>query len=116
MEETLKIADVSFSTADAELPRISFDGSGDLYVEFEDWQEKTVHLKFREILGFEWDECDLHAGGRDDVTYEIINSKWLHVFSEHNIATEDFHHYKLCFNASGNLDVLFKRLEVSVAE
>ena len=118
MEETFKTAEVSFSTADADSPRISLDGSGDLSVEFEDWREKTVRLKFREVLGFKWDECDVHQGGRSDVTYEIINSKWLRVFNEHehNLATEDYHHYKFGFNASGNLDVLFKKLEVSVAE
>jgi len=116
MEETFEIAEVGFSTADADYPTISLDGSGDLSVEFEDWREKTVHLKFREVLGFKWDECDVHQGGRNDVTYEIVNSKWLRVLSEHNMAAEDYHHYKLCFNEWGNLDVLFKTLEVSFPE
>jgi hypothetical protein len=116
VEEIYKIADVSFSTADADLPNISFDDSGYLSLEFKDWREKIVRLKFTEVLGFKWDECDIHQGGRDDVTYEIINSLWLRCLKDHNVAEEDHRHYKLCFNASGNLDVLFKGLEVSVEE
>lgn len=75
-----------------------------------------MRLKFKEVVGFKWDACDIHQSERDDVTYEIINSLWLRRLKEHNVAGGDHHHYKLCFNASGNFDVLFKGLEVSVGE
>jgi hypothetical protein len=114
--EMYQIAEVGFSTADADPPSITFDGSGTLSVEFRDWRERTVRLKFEEVVGFRWDECDMHAGERDDVTYEIANSLWLGRLKERNAAGEGHLHYKLCFNASGNLDVLFKGLESSVGE
>lgn len=114
VEEVYKIAEVGFSTADADSPNITFDDSGTLSVVFRDWQEKNVRLKFTEVLGFKWDEGDVHQGERDDVIYEILNSRWLRSLKELNMAREDHRHYKLCFNASGNLDVLFKGLEISV--
>ena len=116
MEEIYQIADVSFSTADADLPSIAFDVSNTLYLEFMDWREKIVRLKFKEVLGFKWDEGDIHQGEKDDVTYEIVNSQWLRRLKEHNVAGEDHRHYKLCFNASGNFDVLFSGLEISAGE
>jgi hypothetical protein len=114
MEEIYKIAEVSFSTADADPPNITFDDSGVLSLEFRDWREKMVRLKFAEVVGFKWDEGDLHQGERDDVTYEIINSRWLRSLKEHNLAGDEHRHYKLCFNASGNLEVLFTELEISI--
>jgi len=114
VEEIYQIADVNFSTADADYPNISFNNSGALFLEFKDWREEFVRLKFTEVLGFKWDECDLNQGERDDVTYEILNSLWVRRLTEHNLATEDHRHYKLCFNAAGNFDIVFKELEVSV--
>lgn len=116
MDEIYQIADVGFSTADADFPNIAFDETGALSLEFRDWREKTVRLKFRGVLGFKWDEYDRHQGERDDVTYEIINSSWLRCLKEQKMAEEEHRHYKLCFNASGNLEVLFKELEILVGE
>ena len=115
MEEIYRIADVNFSTADAEVPKITFGDSGNLSLEFRDWRGEIVRLKFKEVLGFKWDECDIHQGEKNDVTYEIINSRWLlRCLKENNMVSDEHRHYKLCFNASGNFDVLFMGLEVSV--
>jgi hypothetical protein len=114
MEEIYRIADVSFSTADAEFPKMLFDDSGTLTLEFRDWQNQAVRLKFKEVLGFKWDEGEMHSAERNDVTYEVVNSVWLRNLKEDNISRTEHRHYKLCFNASGTFDVLFSDLEVSV--
>jgi hypothetical protein len=97
---------VGFSTADAEQPSIEFKG-GDLIVQFKDWCERPVSIRFPETIAFTWqDEARLPADIRDDSAYEVINSPWVAELLELGATLVDRHHYKLCFNAAGVLDVV----------
>ena len=104
--------DAGFSTADAEQPSIEFKG-GDLIVQFKDWREQWVSIRFPETIAFTWqDEARLPADIRDDSAYEVINSPWLAELSELGATLVNSHHYKLCFNAAGILDVVSGQLSV----
>ncbi len=112
--ETIKLLNLEFSTADANYPSIHQE-SGDLLVDFNDWQEKAVRLHFSDIVAFKWQMVfDLHEGERDDRCYEIYGSSWLtkHVQSEIIHDYEGYKHYRLNFNAVGQLDVIALNLRV----
>ena len=103
--------DLGFPTADAENVRLSY-ASGDLTMQFTDWQEQTRSVRFEEVLGFAWqDELD-NSEIRDDVCYRIAASPWLarllELTGEPN--PNEFSHYKLCFNACGVLDVVCRKV------
>ncbi|MBX3426401.1 MAG: hypothetical protein KF688_12035 [Pirellulales bacterium] len=104
-----------FSTADAEYPLVTSE-RGCLRVMFRDWQEKIVTLLFHDVAAFSWDdgEAAIDANHRDDCSYIVHGSPWL---ARHNevgtlMSSEETRHYKLCFNASGVLQVLASRLEI----
>lgn len=105
--QRLEVADLGFSTADAEQVRLRYEG-GDLTLEFVDWRETPVSVVFQEAVGFRWnDEVEPEVGGRDDLTYVVQGSRWLD--SQSLVRGEGagaLQHLRLCFNACGVLDVL----------
>ncbi len=103
-------ANLGVSTADADQIQLQFV-KGDLSLTFLDWQEHQRKLVFQEVIAFKWQELDLSEFDiRDDTTYEVIDSVWLLRHSQLSEATTDqYAHYKLCFNAHGSLDVISKR-------
>jgi hypothetical protein len=116
METRYKPLGESFSTANAECPRIVSE-HGCLCVTFRDWREQVVSLMFHDVVAFSWDdgEAAVDAAHRDDCCYAVQNSPWLARHREVGTLTpsEDHRHFKLCFNAAGVLQVLASRLEVS---
>lgn len=105
----------SFSTADAEYPQLVSE-QGCLRVVFRDWQEKLVTLLFHDVAAFSWDDGDaaIDPAHRDDCCYIVHDSPWLARHREVGtiMPSEDQRHFKLCFNATGVLQVLASRLEV----
>jgi hypothetical protein len=98
-------------TADAESVSLHFFGS-DVALSFLDWQKQERRAVFVDILAFRWQEFD-EMVPRDDVVYEVINSEWLVRQSRaHGVGSDDYRHYKLCFNANGTLDVLCRTVNV----
>jgi hypothetical protein len=104
-----------FSTADAEYPQVTSE-RGCLRVMFQDWQEQVVTLLFRDVAAFSWDDGDaaIDANHRDDCSYIVHDSPWLARHCEVGTLTpsQDYLHFKLCFNAAGVLQVLASRMEV----
>jgi hypothetical protein len=115
METRYEPLGAPFSTADAEYPRIIAEG-GSLRVTYRDWREEFVALVFHEVLAFSWDDGDaaVDLAHRDDCSYVVYNSPWLARHREVGTLTpsEEYRHFKLCFNAAGVLQVLAARLEV----
>jgi hypothetical protein len=92
-----------FSTADAQLPSLSFR-RGDLVVEFEDWQERKVRITFRETVAFWWrDEPNLASDVSEDSSYEVLDSDWIRELVEQRAISDssDYKEYLLCFNDCG---------------
>ncbi len=111
MERPLERAElmvVPFAVADASRPNISTVGP-DLQIEFLDWRASFVKVVFSNCIAMRWQSfIDTYPQSRDDETYEIFDSTWL---SAHRAAgeisdSEEPHHYRLCFNACGQLDVI----------
>lgn len=114
MEETYEPIDEHIHTADAENPRLSYE-NGEIVFKFTDWQEIEREIKFYDVAGYKWqDEIDLGFPDRDDMPYQVNNSKWIAELKELNVLDSDmkYMHYKLCFNACGVLDIVFKNLEI----
>lgn len=65
--ERFELFDPGFSTADAEYPSIELR-SGDVTLDFLDWQNRPVRVYFHDVAGFRWDdEPDLARNNlRDD--------------------------------------------------
>ncbi|MFO0959150.1 MAG: hypothetical protein U0800_17260 [Isosphaeraceae bacterium] len=115
MEHRYEPLRAPFSTADAESPRLTAE-RGSLRVTYRDWREKTVELRFHEVVAFSWDdgEAAVDPAHRDDTSYVVHNTPWL---ARHRevwtlMPSPEHRHFKLCFNASGVLQVLAARLEV----
>ncbi len=114
MAESFVELSTGFSTADADRPDISYT-SGDLVVKFKDWREQLVSLRFPEAVAFRWqDETALPAGVRDNTPYEVTNSAWIAALRSSNALPQQPHHYMLCFNAAGVLDVVSGPLAAEV--
>jgi hypothetical protein len=102
-----------FSTADADLPSLTFDG-GTLVFRFSDWQERLITIHFADAVAFRWQvEAQLPPDIRDDASYEVINSPWVAELAELGAAPAESHHYKLCLNAVGVLDVIASKLTLA---
>ena len=116
MPETFEPLHESFSIADADAPCLIYT-QGLLHVRFKDWREQEVELRFFDVIAFSWDEGEaaLDKAHRDDASYLVIGSEWLkrHIDVNNVYADERHHHYKLCFNAAGILQVLAQSLKVS---
>jgi hypothetical protein len=106
---------MSFSTGDAEHPRITLD-DGCARVAYRNWQEKSVVLLFHDVVAISWDEGEAAQCGehRNDCGYIVHDSPWLARHREvQTIMSKDEHrHFKLAFNAVGVLQVLASALEV----
>ena len=104
----MKDVDLGWTTADAEDPTLSYDGT-DLRVEFVDWQEQLVRLVFRNCHMFSWEEIPASFELWPDRTYSCTGSSWQGADS---VKPEQLKHWVLCFNASYFwLQVLAERLE-----
>jgi hypothetical protein len=75
-------------------------------VRFDDWRERAVHVVFSGAVAFRWDIEDAKADYRDDESYRVHNSAWLERCRLQGLASDEHHHFKLCFNPYGELDVL----------
>ena len=113
MSETAKLLQPDFSTADAEHPALALR-DGLLLLEFTDWREQPVRVRFTNTAGVKWQELDSTGPeDRDDSVYEIIGSTWLAAYVEAGArgADEGLRHFRLCFNPTGVLDVLAGSME-----
>ncbi len=108
MTETAKLLSPGFTVADAEYPSLSLHDNV-LLLEFLDWKSKRIRVRFVNVAGVQWQELD-SAGpeDRNDSVYEIIDSVWLGRYLSEGARTpeDNLRHFRLCFNASGVLDVL----------
>jgi hypothetical protein len=93
---------LGFSTADAGDVKLSYS-RGDLLLEFLDWRENLIKVRFTDVIRFNWTH-GLDDAVRQDTCYRVLDSPWTLT----DLAAEGnsvFCHYKLCFNACGTLDV-----------
>ncbi len=98
--------DTPFSTADAADIDIGFQ-RGDLVLRFTDWQENPVTVRFSDAAAFSWqNDARLPDGMRDDESYEVLDSPLMSELAGLDALDRDVHHYRLCFNACGVLDVV----------
>ena len=114
MTETATLLQPPFSVADASYPNFSLR-DGQLILEFVDWRERPVHVRFTNAAGVKWQELDSPGPeDRDDATFEIVGSGWLAKYLEtaSRVTGDGLLHYRLCFNASGVLDVLAASMEL----
>jgi hypothetical protein len=101
-----------FSTPDADPPQIAYS-DGDLSVTFTDWREQSVALRFPDAVAFRWqDNAALPPDVRDDCSYEVTDSAWIAELCCLNSLPREPHHYMLCFNAAGVLQVVSGRVTV----
>jgi hypothetical protein len=108
MAASAKLLEPGFSTADAEYPSLALR-HGTLVLEFLDWRERAIVVDFSNAAGVKWQELDSPGPqDRDDSVYEIVESAWLAEYLARDARTpgDGLHHFRLCFNASGVLDVL----------
>ncbi len=104
--------DLGFTTADADLPTMSYD-SGVVRLRFLDWRERPVVVTFRGVSRFEWTDepDDFFPGEPPDGTCIVQKSGWIPP-----MAAVACQHYRLNFNAcGGRLDVACVACEVADA-
>jgi len=103
-----------FSTADAESVSLSLHKRNGI-LEFIDWHEQPIKVMLVDTIALKWQEADsCGPEDRDDMSYEIMDSEWLmkHL-SQHIIDPEKgYKHYKLCFNATGILEIICREMRV----
>lgn len=107
MSERFIEANLGVHTADAERVELTL-ARGCLVVHFVDWQDEPRELRLLGTLAFRWQDDDGGGAPRDDTTYEVAGSAWLDAQLDRSGLSGDdgYRHYKLCFNASGTLDVI----------
>ncbi|WP_342630608.1 hypothetical protein [Marinobacter alkaliphilus] len=88
--------DTAFSTADADDPAIKKDGP-DLFVEFTDWREERVVVRFIDADMFCWQQIEDGFSEAPDRVYEVKGSVWVKQVQPYE---PEMKHYKVCFNAS----------------
>jgi hypothetical protein len=94
--------------ADADFPRLVYD-ENELWVSFRDWRENEVEVRFPNCYAVRWQTAFLLLPGeRDDEVFEIANSDWLALHREQEAVApeESMRHFRLNFNAWGQLEVL----------
>ena len=112
--------DFGFSVADAEYPDLHFEDLK-LKCSLVDWRGQPQEIVFEEVVAFRWDHHEYHKG-RDDTTYEVIDSSWLKLHVDldwgppgspmRDRYAPDYAHYRLCFNAFDLfLDVAARRID-----
>ncbi len=115
MTESAKKLEPGFSVADAEQPRLIYD-ENDLKVVFRDWRENEIELCFPDCYAVRWQTAVMPGPGeRNDEIYEILNSQWLATHRQENAIDplEPQRHFKLNFNACGQLEVLAKDMALA---
>ncbi|KKP65519.1 MAG: hypothetical protein UR64_C0026G0003 [Candidatus Nomurabacteria bacterium GW2011_GWE1_35_16] len=93
MEELKQLNGIS--TADTEHLQVSYK-ENELSISYIDWQEKSVKLIFKDVLGYRVGQFNNNTE-RNDSAYEVLNSDWLKEFKIDDTKKE-YHHYKLAFN------------------
>jgi len=95
--------------ADAEAPRVAFDGSDRLRVEFLDYTGTERVLVFEGVYGFRWQYADaeLLEGEPHDGAAVLHDSEWVAELRRQGAVadSEQVEHYRLNFNATGSLEV-----------
>src|SRR5262245_37424374 len=103
MNETAAILEPGFSVADAAYPAFCLR-NGEVLLEFTDWRERKVRVRFTNAAGLKWQELD-SAGpeNRADAAFEIVGSAWFADCLTKGARTpaDQLRHYRRCFNASG---------------
>jgi hypothetical protein len=103
---TYRQLEPGFSTADAARPILEYR-DGVLVLRFVDWRDRPIVVRFPETVAFRWQDDDAcPAGARDDEAYEVIQSPWLAELREIGSIGSKHHHFMLCFNAHGVLNVV----------
>ncbi len=109
MDEVLRVIDLGIASADAECVQLLYQ-FGDLLVRYTDWQELEREKKFHDVLAFRWQEFTDEAP-RNDASYEVENSGWLSLqATAQEVKSDNYAHFRICFNQSGVLDVLALRI------
>ncbi|WP_425398200.1 hypothetical protein [Aeoliella sp.] len=115
--DTARPLDPGFSTTDAELPELQYDGEV-LVAKFRDWRERWVTVRFLGVYAFRWQGIEILLESEPyDGSCEIENSKWLAEHIRQSIVDNegrDHHHYRFNFNAVGSLDVICSSYSVEV--
>ncbi len=97
-----------FSTADAEYPELHAV-AGVLQLTFRNWREELIHVHFKDVCAFRWQEAgSLLPNEPDDGVCELVESEWLerHI-NQQTISKESKHrHLRFNFNSCGQLEVL----------
>ena len=115
MTETAVKLSAGFSVADADQPCLSLDDN-ELVVAFREWTEDEIELRFLECYAVRWQAVITRRNNLAcDEVYEVRNSAWLALHrSEGAIEVgEPQRHFRLNFNAWGQLDVLAGRMELA---
>lgn len=109
MSQFVEVVDLGFSVADAENIKFQFDGEH-LILEFVDWQEQLVSVKFENTIGYRYQlaEYQLSDLERFDSTHIVNDSEWINIHFEQGEAwsSQQWYHYKFNFNAGGIIEVL----------
>jgi RNAse (barnase) inhibitor barstar len=116
--ETATLINPGFSTADADYPEIHLL-NGELFVRFQDWQEKTIEVVFVDTIAHHWQSAEiLLEGERNDSCYEISHSRWRFDHVQQGVidSIEDCQHYRFNFNTCGQLEVLARSYRLVTVE
>ncbi|PCJ55341.1 MAG: hypothetical protein COA79_21095 [Planctomycetota bacterium] len=109
-----KIIQPGFSTADAEYPEIIIESNG-IVLKFVDWQENKVEILFAEAVAYKWQTIEtLIEGEADDCSHIIEDSEWVNEHINQDIIgpNDNYIHYKLNFNSTGQFEVISANLVV----
>ena len=105
MAQTLVQRYIGIHSADAERVSLVYRHQ-DLSISYVDWQDVPRTVSLGQVLSFKWQERDMEAAPRDDTSFQVLDSTWLHEQTHGMPGTESLVHYKILFNACGVLDVI----------
>jgi hypothetical protein len=98
-----------FSTADGDFATFDYDEKQYARLSFEDWQQNTVAVLFKDVIAIKWQMVEeLIPGEPQDGSCEILDSPWIALHrSEGAIESGDqVHHYKFNFNSYGSFELI----------
>jgi hypothetical protein len=93
------------STADAGAPELTFQ-RGELTLQFVDWREQRISLRFTDVVAFRWEEqMPLPEGVRDDASYEVEASPLVADLRANGalMSGTTYRHFMFCFNGIGSV-------------
>ena len=109
MPDRAEVVDLGFSVEDAKNVTFRFDGEH-LELEFTDWQEQPVSVRFENTIGFRYQLAGykLSSEERFDSSHMIHESDWLKLHLDQNEAWDGpkWFHFKLNFNAGPTIEAL----------